>query len=47
MKLCLATRNPQLQLAENYTYLFNLSTDICKSCCLDTHFIPIKSYLVD
>ena len=24
-------RDPQLQAAENYSYLFNLSTDICKS----------------
>ena len=33
-------RDPQLQVAENYSYLINLSTTICKSCCLDTHFIP-------
>ena len=32
-------RDPQLQVAENY-YLFNLSTNICKSSCLDTHFVP-------
>ena len=24
-------RNPQLQVAENYSYLFNLRTSICKS----------------
>ena len=40
-------RNPQLQVAENYSYLFNLKTNIDKSWCLDTHFIPNKSDLVD
>ena len=29
-------RDPQLQVIENYSYVFNLSTNICKSCCLDT-----------
>ena len=32
-------RDLQLQVAEHYSYLFNLSTNICKSWCLDTHFI--------
>ena len=34
-------RDPQLQVSENYSYLFSLSANICQSCCLDTHFIPI------
>ena len=34
---------PQLQVAENYSYVFNLTTDICQSWCLDTHFIPNNS----
>ena len=33
-------RDPQLQVAENYSYLFNFITNICKSWCLETHFIP-------
>ena len=40
-------RDPQLQVAENYSYLFNLSTNICKLSCLDTHFIPSNGDLVD
>ena len=36
-------RDPQLQVAENYSYLFNFITNICKSSCLDTHFIPNNS----
>ena len=36
-----------LQVAENYSYLFYLSTNICKSWCLNTHFIPNNSDLVD
>ena len=36
-------RDPQLQVAEKFTYLFNLSTNISKSWSLNTHFIPIKS----
>ena len=40
-------RDPQLQVTENYSYLFNLSTNICKSSCLDTHSIPKNSDLVD
>ena len=39
--------DPQLQVAENYWYLLNLSTNICKSWCLDTHFIPNNRILVD
>ena len=38
-------RDPQLQVAENYSYLFNLSRNICKSRCLDTHFIHNNSDL--
>ena len=40
-------RDPQLQVAENYTYMFNLSTNICKSWCLDKYFISNNSDLVD
>ena len=29
-------RDPQLQVAEHYSYLFNFNTNICKSRCLDT-----------
>ena len=29
-------REPQLQVAENWSHLFNLSTNICKSWCLHT-----------
>ena len=36
-------RDPQLQVAEKDSYLFNLSTNICKSWSLDTHFIPNNS----
>ena len=40
-------RDPQLQVVENYSNLFNLSTNICKSQCLHTHFIPNDSDMVD
>ena len=33
-------RDPQPQVAQNYSYLFNLSTNIYKSWCLDTYSIP-------
>ena len=33
-------RDPQLQVAENSSHFFNFCTNICKSWCLDTHFIP-------
>ena len=39
-------RDPQLHVAENYSYLFHLSTHIRKSWCLYTHFIPDNSDLV-
>ena len=39
-------RDPQLQLTENYSYLFNFSTNICKSWWWDTHFIPNYNDLV-
>ena len=35
-------RNPQLQMGENYAYLFNLRPSICKFCCLNTELIPNK-----
>ena len=34
-------RDPQLQVAENYLCLFNLSTNISKTGCLNTHLFPI------
>ena len=34
-----------LQVDENYSYLFFFSTNICKSWCLDTHFLPNNSAL--
>ena len=34
-------RDPQLQVGENYSYLFNLRPNIYKSCCLNTHFVPM------
>ena len=40
-------RDPQLQVAKNYSYLLNVITIICKSCCLDTHFAPDISDLID
>ena len=40
-------RDTQLQVTKNYSFLFNLSTNICKSWCLDTHSIPNNSDLVD
>ena len=40
-------RNPQLQVDENYSYLFKLSTNICKSWCSDTYFISKNSDKTD
>ena len=37
-------RDPQLQIAGNDSYLFNLSTNSRKFWCLDTHFIPNNSH---
>ena len=31
-------RDPQLQVGDNYTYLFNLRSNICKSWRWNTHF---------
>ena len=39
--------NPQPQEAGSYSHWFNLSTNICKSRCLDTRFILNNSDLVD
>ena len=33
-------RDPQLQVGENYSYLFNSRPNICKYLRLNTHFIP-------
>ena len=30
-------RDPQIQVSENYLYLFNLKPNICNSYCLNTH----------
>ena len=40
-------RDHQLQVGENYKYVFNWSRNICKSWCLDTHLIPQNSDLVN
>ena len=39
-------RDPQLQVGENYSCLFNLMPNICKSWCLSTHSIPNTSDLI-
>ena len=39
-------RDPQLQVAENYSYLFSVSTNISKFRCFYTHFIPNTSDLI-
>ena len=39
-------RDPQPQVFENYSYLFNLWTNIYKSWCLNSHFIPNNSDLI-
>ena len=33
-------RDPQLQVGENYSYLFSLGAHICKTWCFNTHFVP-------
>ena len=40
-------RDLQLQGAENYSYTFNLTTNIFKSFCLDTRIISNNSNLVN
>ena len=35
-------RDPQLQVGENYSHLLNLGPNICKSWCLNTHFVPVN-----
>ena len=40
-------RDPQHQVAENYSYLFNLSTNIYNAWHLDTHVILNNSDLFD
>ena len=39
-------RDPQPQVVENYSFLCNLSPNINKSRCLNSHFIPNNSDLV-
>ena len=36
----------QLQVGENYSYMFNLGPNICKHWCLSTHFISNNSDLI-
>ena len=38
-------RDPQPQVVENYSYLFNLWLNIYKYCCLNPHFIPNTKWL--
>ena len=33
-------RDPQLQAAENYSYMFNMIPNICKYWRLNTNYIP-------
>ena len=45
LKVVSPYRDPQLQVVENYSYLFNLRTKICKTFLLNTHLIPNNSDL--
>ena len=40
-------RDPQPQVAENYSYLFILRPNIYKSYCSNTQFIPNTSDLIN
>ena len=40
-------RDSQPRVVENYSKLFNLNINICKSWCLDKHFFPNNSDFVD
>ena len=46
LKVVSRYREPQLQVGENYSYLFNLRSNICKYWCLDTDFISNNSDLI-
>ena len=46
LKLCLATATHNFKWV-NYSYLFNFRSNICKSSCLNTHFVPNNSDLFD
>ena len=39
-------RDPQLQVAENYSYLLNLRPNTCKSWYLNFHFARNKNDLI-
>ena len=39
-------RDPQPQVVENYSYLFNLRPNIYKYWCWDSHIIPSNSDLI-
>ena len=39
-------RDPQIQVDENYSYLFNFIPNINKSLCLNTHFIPNNWFIL-
>ena len=40
-------RDPQPHVVENYSYLFNLCTNICKSPCSDAYVIPNNDDLIN
>ena len=39
-------RDPQHQLVENYSYLFNLRPNVYKYCGVNGHYIPNNSGLI-
>ena len=45
IKVVSRCRDPQFLVIENYSYLFILIPSICKSWCLNTHFIPNNCHL--
>ena len=44
LKVVSRYRDPQLQVGENLSYLFNLRQNICNYCCLNTYFTPNNCY---
>ena len=46
LKVLSRYRDPQLQVCENYWYVFNLGPSICKSHCLNAHFISVLITLI-
>ena len=43
---CVSLPDPQIQVGENYSFLFNLRSNLCKSYCVNKHFVPNISYLI-